>query len=1212
MANDLNRSIKIYLDNSDAMTSAGQLEDRMGELEKKLLALQTAGKGNTEQAKKLQKELTAQTQKYEKYKREVSDTERVLRNLSGATYKELLAAKKQVDLQLRSTTRNTDLYNKRLEVQKAISKELILVQKDMRTEIGCQASSWGRAADFINKYMGIIGTVVAGVTGVTMAFNKLREARNKLEESKADVKALTGLDDESVEWLTAQAKQLSTTVTKEGIRIRQSATEILEAYKLVGSAKPELLANKEALAAVTEQTLILASASGMKLTDAVDAVTLALNQYGAGADEAAKYVNVLAAGSKYGAAAVESQTSAIKKSGVAAASANIPIEQLVGTIETLAEKGIKDEIAGTGLKKFFLTLQTGADETNPKVVGLEKALENLSKKQMDAATIKKMFGEEGYNVASVLINETDKVKKYTEAVTGTSVAMEQAGVKSDTAASKLDQARNKMTDLGVELMEKLNPAITGALNKTVNWTRKIVLLADWISKNTGLIVSLGVTLATYTVVVQTIVNWERIRNRELVIFTKLGKTWTLVTTTMKGAQIALAGAYALLTGNLVRAKAAWALLNSTMLLNPIVAIGVAVAALAVGIYKLATRTTDAKEAMASFMESSIKEQTELEKLYGALKRSGEGTEQRTKLIKEFNSKYGEYLPNLLSEKSTLEEIKTAYENVTVAMRENIAQKTLEKKTEKIETDSLEKKTKELNDIKEKLSALPKSMIADAISDIVSQVEEGKNQGKELGVVWRDVIENIRKVYFDNGSLPARFGNELDNYVREVYKAADKVKAVKEELSPFLPKEKEKQPEPTDPTNGGVVITASVKDKTSTPTSDEEQKKITDAKLKEVDRYVQQEKVKLKESYLQNLMDKADYNRQLEMLELESLNRRLAIYGLDKDKQAEIQDKILSYKVKILEETKKFEESQEKYRLKAEKKEEKTKEKALNDELKRVVTKNQEQKKIEYDKEMEHRKKMVELAQGFSSEIGTIVGSALSGNSDIVKSSLVAIINMGLDALKIQCEMAAAGATMQSLAQADSVLTFGAAGFARAAILVGLIEAAFSAVKSVVGNLVNNIGNNASSSDISVNGSSLDTGTRVVNDGFYLGGDTGKGSPFAVAGPVHYDEYVVPSFVLHEPAAMNHVAALEAMRRQKTNANPLSLPVAGFANGGYAGNQDTTISPVVYPDNSKDAINKLDNLLNKLDRDGIKAYIIYSEYQKVQKQLEESRKIGSKS
>ena len=49
MANDLNRSIKIYLDNSAAMTSADELQKRIGELEGKLLDLQTAGKGNSDQ-----------------------------------------------------------------------------------------------------------------------------------------------------------------------------------------------------------------------------------------------------------------------------------------------------------------------------------------------------------------------------------------------------------------------------------------------------------------------------------------------------------------------------------------------------------------------------------------------------------------------------------------------------------------------------------------------------------------------------------------------------------------------------------------------------------------------------------------------------------------------------------------------------------------------------------------------------------------------------------------------------------------------------------------------------------------------------------------------------------------------------------------------------------------------------------------------------------
>ena len=690
MAGDLNRSIKIYLDNSDAMTSASELETKIGELEKKLLDLRAAGEGNSKAAKKIERELTAQTQKMQKYKQEVADTERVLKNLSGATYNNLIKTKNKISTELKKVTRGTAEYNTKLEMLKRISKETALAQQEMRVEIGCQASVWGRATDFVNKYMGIIGTAVAAITGITLTFNKFREARNKLEESKADVKALTGLDDESIEWLTDQAKRLSTTVTEEGIRIRQSADEILEAYKLVGSAKPELLANKEALAEVTEQTLILASASGMKLTDAVDAVTLALNQYGDGADQAARYVNVLAAGSKFGAAAVESQTKAIKTSGVAAASAKIPIEQLVGTIETLGEKGIKDEIAGTGLKKFFLTLQTGADETNPKIVGLSTALENLRKKQMDATAIKKMFGEEGYNVASVLINEADKVEYYTKAVTGTSVALEQATIKSQSATAKMQQAKNKLNDLGIELMEKINPSIISVMNQTVNWTKKLVLMADWISKNTGLVIFSTSTLALYTAVIKLNTYWTELKGKASSKAVLIEKANAIAIRASIASEYALAAAKALLTGNIKAATIAMRSFLVTLGLNPIIAAGVAITALAVGIYKIWDNSTKSARALKEMNKEIATEQAEAYTLFDALQRSNAGTTQRKELIDEINSRYGKYLENQLTEQSTTEDIAKALEIVNEKLHENIVLKTMQKEKEDVTTTALNK------------------------------------------------------------------------------------------------------------------------------------------------------------------------------------------------------------------------------------------------------------------------------------------------------------------------------------------------------------------------------------------------------------------------------------------------------------------------------------------------------------------------------------------
>ncbi len=139
-------------------------------------------------------------------------------------------------------------------------------------------------------------------------------------------------------WLTRQAEILSTAMDKTGLRVTQSSRDILEAYMLVGSNKPELLNDKEALNAVTVETMRLSAASKMELAKSVEATTTALINMVLALIKRQRYVNVLAAGSKFGASNVEQQTAAILKAGTIAASSNISLEELVGTIEMLGEK----------------------------------------------------------------------------------------------------------------------------------------------------------------------------------------------------------------------------------------------------------------------------------------------------------------------------------------------------------------------------------------------------------------------------------------------------------------------------------------------------------------------------------------------------------------------------------------------------------------------------------------------------------------------------------------------------------------------------------------------------------------------------------------------------------------------------------------------------------------------------------------------------------
>lgn len=525
MAIDQVATVEVRVNGEEAKQELKNLETIASGLKKELADAYQAG--DTSKIKQVTSELRKTEAQIKTLKKDTTALTEVMNNLDKATPKELRATLTAINRQLNSghIKRGSAEWKYYQQQAKLVTAEL----QKIKTEVQ-ETEGWlSRFNNGFAKWGGLLATGAATITGVSMALKTLRNNRDSKESSQAELKALTGLDDESIQWLTKQAEQLSTTMDESGLRIRQSSDEILQAYMLIGSKKPELLKDKEALNAVTIEAMRLAAAAKIDLKDAVTATTVSLNMYGESADQAARYVNVLAAGSKEGAADVSAQAAAIKNAGVAASGAGVSIEQLQGTIQMLAEKGLEAEPAGTALRKFFLVLQTGPDETNPKVVGLQTALENLNKKSLTAAQIQTMFGEEAYSAATILIDNADKVRQYTEAVTDTNTAMEQAAINSDTNEAKMAQYRNSIKEAGIELMERLNPS----LSLLTGWTTKIIValptLIDWFIKYKSIIITSTAAIAAYTVTVNA-----------STIATKLYETWTkLATVATRGFNTAL-------------------------------------------------------------------------------------------------------------------------------------------------------------------------------------------------------------------------------------------------------------------------------------------------------------------------------------------------------------------------------------------------------------------------------------------------------------------------------------------------------------------------------------------------------------------------------------------------------------------------------------------------------------------------------------------------
>jgi len=310
---------------------------------------------------------------------------------------------------------------------------------DLKARLGLDKTKFDKGIDEAEKRGNKFGSAMKKLGGIlagAFAFHKIAQGITKFiqkntefGQSLANLSAITGAVGKDLDYYSQQAKKIGRTTTL-------SASQAVKAFELMGSARPELLKNKEALAAVTEQAVILAEASGLELTEATNALAKSMNQFNIPAGKAADVINILAAGSKAGAEAIPGLAEGIKWMGTSASMANISLEQSVALIETLAEKGLSGAESGAQLRNVILKLQSGAEDTNPAIVGMSTALENLNKKNLSAAKLTEMFGLRNQQAAAILIQNVDKFKSYTEAVTGTNIAYEQQAKKVDTVQGR--------------------------------------------------------------------------------------------------------------------------------------------------------------------------------------------------------------------------------------------------------------------------------------------------------------------------------------------------------------------------------------------------------------------------------------------------------------------------------------------------------------------------------------------------------------------------------------------------------------------------------------------------------------------------------------------------------------------------------------------------------------------------------------------------------
>ena len=312
---------------------------------------------------------------------------------------------------------------------------------------GCQAAKnasgvFNKLTDSLIKFK----TLGDSLSSLGDTFSSISQPAIAFEAGIADLSSITGVVGEDLEMVADMARRIG---RESGLGAETAA----RAFTLLASNIQVPIEQYEEL---LDKSTVLSSATGMTIDEAAASLASTVNQFGLATTESERVINVLAAGSKYGAATVQELSASFKVVGATASALGLNVEKTAGALEVLSKAGIKGGEAGTALRNVMLAMSTklGVDFN---VTSLSEALDALKPKMQDTEFLVKTFGSANIAAAQFLIGTSDAVEAMTDKVSDTQIAFEQAAIRDDTWVHKLDVAKANIDDLKISIGNALGP-----------------------------------------------------------------------------------------------------------------------------------------------------------------------------------------------------------------------------------------------------------------------------------------------------------------------------------------------------------------------------------------------------------------------------------------------------------------------------------------------------------------------------------------------------------------------------------------------------------------------------------------------------------------------------------------------------------------------------------------------------------------------------------
>lgn len=513
-----NATVTLTVNGKQAQNMLEQLKRQASDLEDKIT--KAAAAGDKVQLKKFQRELKQTRRQIGQIESATQGVENVLKRLDKASPKELNRTLKELKRSLNGIERGTDEWNKQCESIKRVKAEIANVNEELRETEKEHVGLVDRINGFVDKWGNIIAGVAAVGTGLVMAGRKAVNAFAEMDAEMANVRKFTGLADDEVKELNEDFKKMDTRTSREDLNKLAE-----EAGRLGKSSKEDVLGFVKA-----------ADQINVALDELGDGATLTLskltNIFG---DEArlGTEKSLLAVGSVINDLSQNCTASAGylaefgKRMAGVGAQAGMTIPQIMAFAAVLDSQGQACEMSATALSQLIMNLfkepskiakATGMDldelnkalkrSTNEGLLMLLQKLKELGNMDVLAPVFKNM-GENGARASQVLATlagNVEMVKWQQEQATqsfedATSVTNE-FNVQNSTVEAELDKARKRVTELAIELGEKLMPVMKHVISTTTLTLKAMSTTIDFLARNKEAIIVLTAMVAAYTIAVK--------------------------------------------------------------------------------------------------------------------------------------------------------------------------------------------------------------------------------------------------------------------------------------------------------------------------------------------------------------------------------------------------------------------------------------------------------------------------------------------------------------------------------------------------------------------------------------------------------------------------------------------------------------------------------------------------------------------------------------